>query len=89
MSQDQVIAIARDALMTIVLVSAPVLLASLGVGIVISLVQTMTQINEATLTFVPKILTVFAVLALAGPWMMSEVTGFATRMLVSLGQYGR
>jgi flagellar biosynthetic protein FliQ len=89
MSQEQVIAIAQDALMTTLMVSAPILLVTLAIGVVISLVQAMTQINEVTLTYVPKILAVFAVFALAGPWMMSEITGMTTRLLTNLDQFAR
>jgi flagellar biosynthetic protein FliQ len=88
-SQEQVVAIAQDALMTTLIVSAPILLVTLAIGVVISLVQAMTQINEVTLTYVPKILAVFGVFAVAGPWMMSEVTGMTTRLLTNLPQYIR
>ena len=89
MSQEQVLEIARQALMTALMVSAPILLVSLAVGVVISLFQAMTQINEVTLAFVPKILAVFAVFAIAGPWMLSVMTEFATRLLTNMGQVGR
>ncbi len=87
MSQEQVIAIAQDALMTTLMVSAPILIVTLVIGIAVSLLQAMTQINEVTLTYVPKILAVFVVFAVAGPWMMSEITGMTTRLLTSIPQY--
>jgi len=87
LSQEQVIAIAQDALMTTLMVSAPILIVTLVIGIAVSLLQAMTQINEVTLTYVPKILAVFVVFAVAGPWMMSEITGMTTRLLTSIPQY--
>lgn len=89
MSQEQVIAIAEDALTTALLICAPVLMVTLAVGILVSLIQTMTSINEVTLTYVPKILAVFLVFALAGPWMMTEMTGMTIRMINSIPQYIR
>jgi len=77
---DYVIALARDAMMTLVMVGAPVILASLGVGLLVSIVQATTQIQEQTLTFVPKILAVLAVLAFMGPWMLRTLMDFTLRL---------
>jgi flagellar biosynthesis protein FliQ len=81
-----VISLAQDALMTALLVSAPILLVSLAIGLVVSMFQSMTQINEVTLTFVPKILGVFAVSAVMGPWMIGTMVDYTTRLLSSLPQ---
>ena len=80
MNTDYVIALARDAMMTLVMVGAPVILASLGVGLLVSIVQATTQIQEQTLTFVPKILAVLAVLAFMGPWMLRTLMDFTLRL---------
>ncbi len=70
--------------MMLLMVSAPVLLVVLVVGLVVSIFQAATQINEATLSFVPKILAAVAVLVLAGPWMMSTLVEFLQRTLQSI-----
>lgn len=75
-TQDAVLDIARDAIFTIIIVSAPLLLVSLIVGLVISIFQTITSIQEQTLTFVPKILAVFITMILIGSWMLTEMTQF-------------
>lgn len=85
MSQDFVVALGQDAVMTALLVAAPVLGFSLITGLVVSIVQAVTQINEVTLTFVPKILAVFMALALFGPWSMRIMMGFAERLFGNLG----
>jgi len=65
-------------------VSAPVLIAALTVGVIVSVLQAATQIQEMTLTFVPKVLAIAAVLLLAGPWMMRTMTGFASQLFAML-----
>ena len=75
-TQDAVLDIARAAIYNIIIVSAPLLLVSLIVGLIISIFQTVTSIQEQTLTFVPKILAVFITLMLAGSWMMNTMIEF-------------
>lgn len=84
MSDGVVVSLAQDALMTAILVSAPILLVSLAIGLVISLFQAMTQINEVTLTFVPKILGVFAIIAVMGPWMVGTMVSYTIRLYATL-----
>ena len=84
MTDASVIALAQDALMTALLVSAPILIVSLVIGLVVSVFQAMTQINEVTLTFVPKILGVFAVAAILGPWMVGTMVSYTTRLYSTL-----
>ena len=79
-TQDAVLDIARDAIFNIIIVSAPLLLISLIVGLIISIFQTVTSIQEQTLTFVPKILAVFITLMLAGSWMMNTMLEFVNRL---------
>ena len=71
MDPQGVITIAQQALYTAVLLSAPLLLAALAVGLVVSILQAATQINEMTLSFIPKMLAMIATLVIAGPWMIS------------------
>ena len=71
----------RETMIVVLKLGGPVLLAALAVGVVMSLVQAVTQINEATLAFVPKVVVIVATLALAGPFMLSTLTDY-TQMLV-------
>ncbi|HAI85975.1 MAG TPA: flagellar biosynthetic protein FliQ [Firmicutes bacterium] len=84
MNEATVGAIASQAMAVAFKVSAPVLLAALTVGVIISVLQAATQIQEMTLTFVPKVLAIAAVLLLAGPWMMRTMTGFARQLFAML-----
>ena len=88
MNQSAVIEVGREALVTLLIVGSPVMLIALGVGLVISLVQALTQMQEMTLSFVPKILLIFASLILLIPFMMSTMLTFGERLfdrMVSLG----
>jgi flagellar biosynthesis protein FliQ len=80
MTPEAVIEIGQQAMKTVIFVAGPMLLSGMIVGLAISIFQAATQINEMTMTFVPKILTVFVVLILTLPWAISQLTGFATEM---------
>ena len=80
MTVDAVVEIANNALFLIIKVSLPVLLVSLIVGLVVSIFQTVTSIQEQTLTFVPKIVCVFLALAIVGGWMMTQMVEFTTQL---------
>ncbi len=84
MDAQQVLATGQQGLWILLTVAAPVLLVVLAVGLVVSIVQAATQINEATLSFVPKIVAVVAVLVVAGPWMLSTLVEYLQRTLQSL-----
>lgn len=71
------------------MVAAPLLLSTLAVGLVVSIVQAVTQINEATLTFIPKMLVVGIVLLLVGPWMLDLLTHFTTQLFEGLPNFVR
>ena len=86
-TQDAVLDIARDAIFNIIIVSAPLLLISLIVGLIISIFQTVTSIQEQTLTFVPKILAVFITLMLAGSWMMNTLIEFVQILWSNFSYY--
>ncbi|MBI5876863.1 MAG: flagellar biosynthesis protein FliQ [Chloroflexi bacterium] len=89
MTQSMVVALARDALIMTVALIGPILLVSLVIGLVISMFQAATQINEMTLTFVPKIIAVGAVLVFAGPWMLQMIIAYTTELLSNLHQWVR
>ena len=84
MDAAQVFTIGQQALYTLLTVAAPVLLAVLIIGILVSIFQAATQINEATLTFVPKLLAAVAVMAVAGPWMLTTLVEYLRSVLLSL-----
>ena len=86
-TQDAVLDIARDAIYTIVIVSAPLLLVALIVGLIISIFQTVTSIQEQTLTFVPKIISVFLVMILAGSWMLNVLLEFIIELWSNFSYY--
>jgi flagellar biosynthesis protein FliQ len=80
MTGPEVLDIARDAIMTLVLVCAPIMIVGLVVGVVISLFQALTQIQEMTLVFVPKIIAVFITMLLALPFMSDVLHAHVTRL---------
>jgi flagellar biosynthetic protein FliQ len=80
----QVLAIGQQGLMQLLMVSAPVLLVVLVVGLVVSIFQAATQINEATLSFVPKVRAAVAVLGIAGPWMLTTLVEYIQRTLQAI-----
>jgi flagellar biosynthesis protein FliQ len=84
MNAQQVFTLGQEGLLQLLLVSAPVLLAVLAVGLLVSIFQAATQISEATLSFVPKVVAAVAVMAFAGPWMMSTLVEYLQRTLQSI-----
>lgn len=87
MNAEVVIDIASDMIWTIIISAAPLLLVSLIVGLIISIFQTVTSIQEQTLTFVPKILCVFLGIILFGSWIMGNVVEFAETLWSSFSRY--
>ena len=84
MDSQQVFTLGQQGLYILLMVAAPVLLTVLVVGLVVSIFQAATQINEQTLSFVPKILAAVAVLAVAGPWMLTTLVEYLQRTLQSI-----
>ena len=84
MDTQQVFTYGQQSLYMLLMISAPVLLTVLAVGLIVSIFQAATQIHEATLSFVPKVLAVVAVLAIAGPWMLSSLVEFLQRTLQAI-----
>ena len=89
MTTEVVIDIAREALWLIIKCSAPLLLVSLIVGLVISIFQTVTSIQEQTLTFVPKILSIFITIILCGGWIMTNMVEFMQKLFENFSTYVR
>ncbi|MBE5830502.1 MAG: flagellar biosynthesis protein FliQ [Butyrivibrio sp.] len=81
--------IVSSALYMVIKMSLPILLTSMIIGLVISIFQTVTSIQEQTLTFVPKVLGVFLVIMLIGNWMLTELSGFIVQLWSSFSQYVR
>ncbi|WP_026515404.1 flagellar biosynthesis protein FliQ [Butyrivibrio sp. LB2008] len=81
--------IVNQCLMLVIKMSLPVLLTSMIVGLVISIFQTVTSIQEQTLTFVPKVICVFIVIMITGNWMMTELTGFISLIWSDFSKYVR
>lgn len=86
-TQGEILDIAKDAIYNIILTSAPLLLLSLIVGLIVSIFQTVTSIQEQTLTFVPKILAVFLGMILFGAWMLNNLTTYITQLWSNFSQY--
>jgi len=84
MTTEWVLGIGREAIMLSLLVSAPMLLLGLIVGLAISILQAVTQVHEMTLTFIPKILAVAVALLLFLPWIITQLVDFTTRMITSV-----
>jgi flagellar biosynthetic protein FliQ len=88
MTPQDAISLGQDALAVAGLVAAPMLLAALIVGLVISVMQAATQVNEQTLSFIPKLVAVFAALLITGPWMISMMTDFMQRVFQNIAMIG-
>lgn len=84
MDSSQVFTYGQQGLMMLLTVSAPMLVVILVVGVLVSIFQAATQINEATLSFVPKLVAAVAVIAVAGPWMMSTLVDYLRNMLLAI-----
>ena len=89
MTTNDVTAIAEEAIFTIIKCAAPMLLVSLIVGLIVSIFQTVTSIQEQTLTFVPKVLAIFLMLMLAGHWIMNNMVGFMAGLWSDFNLYIR
>jgi flagellar biosynthesis protein FliQ len=84
MDADTVVTLGRQAMEVTMLLAAPILLSSLVVGLLIATIQAATSINEMTLTFVPKLIVVAVVMMAAGPWMLTQITGFMTQLVENI-----
>lgn len=87
MDTGNIMELMADAFMTALTMSGPMLLISVLVGLVIAILQAATQVHEQTLTFVPKLIAIGLVLLLMGPWMISQITDFTTRLFEFIAVY--
>lgn len=89
MNEAVVLALAKESLIVALEVAAPILGVSLVIGIVVSIIQAVTQVNEMTLTFVPKLVGVFVAMLIFGPWMMQTLLGFSAGLFTNMAAFGR
>ena len=89
MTQEFILGQAQQAVMMMLMLAGPLLLVSLVVGLIVSIFQAVTQVNEMTLTFVPKVVAIFIVLIVMGPWIMQMLLGYTANTFTSIAQVGR
>ncbi len=87
MNNVDMLRLAQDAIRTVLFTAAPMLIISLVVGLVVSVIQAVTQIQEATLAFVPKIVAVFLSILIFGPWIIKLITQFTSELLTNINLY--
>ncbi|MDM0021311.1 flagellar biosynthesis protein FliQ [Variovorax saccharolyticus] len=86
MTPETIMSMGNQAIQVSLVLAAPLLLVALVVGLVISIFQAATQINEATLSFIPKLLAVFATMVIAGPWMLNQMLDYIRTLFMSIPQ---
>ena len=84
MTPETIMSIARHALEVTLMLAMPLLLAALTIGLVVGIFQAATQINESTLSFIPKLVGIALALMLAGPWMLQVITGYTRELFMSI-----
>jgi flagellar biosynthetic protein FliQ len=84
MTPETIVSIGQQALLVLLMVSAPMLLAALAVGLLVSIFQAATQINEMTLSFIPKLVAVFVTMVVAGPWILSTLLDYMRRLFMQI-----
>ncbi len=84
MTPQAVISLGQQALYVMLMIAAPMLIAALVVGLIVSILQAATQINEMTLSFIPKLLAMIATLVIAGPWMIAVYVDYVRRLFESI-----
>lgn len=89
MSEELILKLGQDTIRTTAMLASPLLISALVVGLVVSIFQAVTQINEATLTFIPKMIVVGIVLVLAAPWMMDIMNNFTINLFEGIGEMVR
>lgn len=89
MTEDLVLTIGAEAIKVTLYLAGPMLLAAMVIGILVSVLQAITQINEATLTFIPKMIAIVVVLVVMAPWMLQILQEYATQVLGSAGEWVR
>jgi len=88
-SEEMVMTLGSEAIKTMMMLAGPLLLAAMVIGMLVSLLQAITQINEATLTFIPKMIAVILVLVVMAPWMLDMIQQYTIQVLGSAGELVR
>jgi flagellar biosynthetic protein FliQ len=86
MTEEMVMHIASEAIKTVIYVAGPMLVAAMAIGILVSILQAVTQINESTLTFIPKMVAVLIVLVVMAPWMLQVLEHYTTETIMAAGE---
>lgn len=89
MSEDVILSLSTNSLKTIAMVASPMLLGALVIGLLVSIFQAITQINEATLTFIPKMIVVSLIIVFLGSWMLDTLKGYTIEVFESVGEIVR
>ncbi len=89
MNEEVVMSLGSEAIKTSIMLAGPMLLAAMGIGIVVSILQAITQINESTLTFIPKMAAVVLVLVVMAPWMLEVLQTYTAHVITSAGELAR
>ena len=84
MSPDQIVSLVAEALMLVIMITCIMVVPSLMVGLVVSVFQAATQINEQTLSFLPRLLTTLSALMIAGPWILTNLMDFANKVIINI-----
>jgi len=84
MTPEETLTLLNNALWITVIISAPILLSVLAIGIFVGMFQAATQINEQTLSFIPKLMVLFLTLLLAGPWMLGTLSNYVTNLIINI-----
>lgn len=89
MTEELIIKLGQDAIRTTAMIASPMLLGALVIGLIISVLQAVTQINEATLTFIPKMLVISLVILIAGPWMLDVMSQYTIELYENIASFVR
>lgn len=89
MTEELIIKLGQDAMRTTAMIASPMLLGALAIGLIISVLQAVTQINEATLTFIPKMVVIFLVIIVAGPWMLDVMSHYTIELYENIAMFVR
>lgn len=89
MTEDVVMSIGAEAIKTMIMLASPLLISAMVVGIIVSLLQAITQINEATLTFIPKMIAMIIVLMIMAPWMLEVIKNYTSEVIIMAGDVSR
>jgi len=88
-TEELVLKLGQDAIQVTAMIAAPMLVSALVIGLIISVFQAVTQINEATLTFIPKMIVIFAVILIAGPWMLDSISHYTIELFQNIASFVR